>query len=258
MSDVRYETGKTQARSTPTARSTCACRAVSARCASTISALPARRASRRSAVSACNRSTCPRPPEDQPAALIPTQGRIVRDMEKAPVGAFFPPGSSRLAGREPGRTGTGRFSSSMATKLNRPCMAFSRPSAYMLSRYTSTSTLRLVLPTLTTRPTNSTIEPAGIGWLEVDAIGGNGHQRQAAETGRGDERDLVHPGQRSPAEQGVVVIGGGGNTALVTRVSESSVRRRISFALWGHATNTGWSGCLGAADVVLVMRCRGQ
>lgn len=62
MSDVRYETGKTQSTLNPTARSTCACRAVSARCASTISALPARRASRRSAVSACNRSTCPRLP----------------------------------------------------------------------------------------------------------------------------------------------------------------------------------------------------
>ena len=54
----------------------------------------------------------------------------------------------------------------------------------MLSRYTSTSTLRLVLPTLTTRPTSSTIEPAGIGWLKsmrsVETVTSGRRQKRVA------------------------------------------------------------------------------
>ncbi|AAY90386.1 conserved hypothetical protein [Pseudomonas protegens Pf-5] len=45
--------------------------------------------------------------------------------------------------------------------------------------------------------------------VEINAVGGHRHQRQPAETGRGDKRNLVHPGQGSAAEQGVVMIGGG-------------------------------------------------
>ncbi|MNF02796.1 hypothetical protein D3C80_2020000 [compost metagenome] len=44
--------------------------------------------------------------------------------------------------------------------------------------------------------------------IEVDTIGGYGHQWQAAEAGGGDERDFVHPGQCRTAEQGVVMVGG--------------------------------------------------
>ncbi len=45
-------------------------------------------------------------------------------------------------------------------------MARSRPSASMPSTKTSTCTLMLVLPTFTTRPINSTMEPAGMEWLK--------------------------------------------------------------------------------------------
>ena len=48
----------------------------------------------------------------------------------------------------------------------------------------------------------------GNGVVEVNAIGRHRHQRQTTKTGGGDKRYLVHPGQRSAAKQGVVVIGG--------------------------------------------------
>ncbi|MCY1249013.1 hypothetical protein D9M72_625110 [compost metagenome] len=72
----------------------------------------------------------------------------------------------------------------MATKLNKPLMAFSRVALYISSTNTSTSTLRLVLPTFTTRPTNSTMEPAGIGCLKpirsLDTVTSGRRQKRVA------------------------------------------------------------------------------
>ena len=72
----------------------------------------------------------------------------------------------------------------MATKLNTPVMAFSRPPQYMPSTYTSTSTLRLVLPTLITRPISSTREPAGIACLKsirsLDTVTSGRRQKRVA------------------------------------------------------------------------------
>jgi hypothetical protein len=65
----------------------------------------------------------------------------------------------------PGSTGTGRLSSSMATKLNTPWIAFAAIEVHVLDEHIHLH-LQAGVADLDHPPTSSTIEPAGIGCLK--------------------------------------------------------------------------------------------
>src|SRR5690606_7631386 len=107
-----------------------------------------------------------------------------------------------------------------------------------LSTYTSTCTLRLLLPTFTTRPTKSTMEPAGMGCLKSMRSEGTvtsalRQKRVAVMNDTSSSHARAVPPNSVP--WWLVV---GGNTALLMLVTDNSMRRWISSSRVVMATSS--------------------